>query len=467
MFWFSLLGFVRPAIQIFLLPLYLLYLTPADYGLLALVGIFTTVVAVFGTLRLDAAVRTFYFDFHENKEKLWEYISQIFSAILFIGIGLFIVLSIIGPKLFDWIFVSESVDFYPYGFLSLAAGFLLSFTTVYFVYLKNEVRLREYMYYMLSLVLMTILLQVYFVMKLEMGVLGILYGHLIASAVIFVAVCALNPKLLVFRFTKKMLMPSLAFSIPLIPYGFLYEFEKTLDKLMIERYLDIEKVGLYALLMGLIATVGILMNAMNNAMRPFLYRTLKEKTAELQDEVDTYLKVYLIVGILGISGIIMIGSNLDFITSDAKYLSIRPYFIWAGLATIPLLFVRYFVMVFFYFKKSKALTIATIIKTLLMILLMMYLVPKMGMMGAILAVGISYVVNAGIFYGLNRNYGMPDVSLLSIALYAALFSGTVWAVNYGIESVSMVGIVQFLISIVIFIPLLVPHLKKLSVIKLV
>jgi len=45
-FWFSFIGFLRPAINVFLIPLYLACISPEEYGLLSLVLIFSAIIGM-------------------------------------------------------------------------------------------------------------------------------------------------------------------------------------------------------------------------------------------------------------------------------------------------------------------------------------------------------------------------------------------------------------------------------------
>jgi O-antigen/teichoic acid export membrane protein len=466
MFWFALLGFLRPAIQIFLLPFYLIYLTPEDYGLLAMVSVFTSIICVLATLRLDAAVRTFYFDYNDDMDKLWKYLSQTFSLIIIVGSCIYLVLLILGPSLFKLIFESDEITFYPYGILSISAGFLTTFSTVYFIYLKNEVRLKEYFMYSIGMILATILFQLIFVVYFELGVVGILYGHIIAAALIFTTLSLRNMKLYTSKFSKEMIFPSLKFTIPLLPFAFLYRFELQLDKLMIERFLGLERVGQYAILMGIVGMIGILMMAMNNAMRPFLYRSLKAPEGNTTEQVNSFLQFYLFIGVLGLSGIILVGSNLELFTDNEKYLAIQPYFILAAIASIPLIIVRYFTLIFIYYKKSKDLTLVTIVKTLIMFLLMFLLIPKYEINGAIISISISYLLNAFIFYFLNVNYGMPKIEILKALRIILLFVGIVLGSFYFIDSIRWVGVIQFLLVWILLILFSIPLIKEMARMKI-
>ncbi|MEM9544456.1 MAG: oligosaccharide flippase family protein [Bacteroidota bacterium] len=460
--WFSVLGFLRPAIKIFLLPLYLVYLTPEDYGILALVTIFAGIVVILGNMRLDGAVRVFYFDYESESDRMWNYLSQIFTTILIMGLVLFGVMIVIGPTVMDWAFSSEEVSFFPYGIIALASAILSSYTTIYYIYLKNEVRLREYFVYSISYLVVSIGLQFYLIVFEQMGVLGVLYGGLIPSILLILIIGIRNSRLFNFKLDFSTIKPSLKFALPLVPFSLLFKFENQLDRLVLERYLNLETVGLYALLVALVGMVSILLTAVENGVRPFLYRSLKAGGQQAIIHINTYFNLFILVGLLALSGIIMVGSNLDLITDNHKYLSIRQFFVLAALAAIPLLLVRYFSIILVYYKKSKELTIVTIIKTVVMLALMIYIVPDYGIPGAIIAVAVSYFLNGIIFYILMDKFEAPAIRFTTAILSIALFVLCVLLTNYFIGSMSLMGVIQFVLTGIVLLPLIIPIIKQVA-----
>ena len=466
-FWFSLLGFLRPAIKIFLLPLYLVYLTPEDYGILALVTIFSSIVVILSNLRLDGAVRVFYFDFESSSKALWNYMSQIYTTILLMGIILMGVMLFCGPSLMRLSFSSDEVSFYPYGIISLSTAILTSLTSVYYIYLKNEVRLKEYFAYSISFILLTIGFQVYLIVFKGMGVLGVLYGSLISTALLCFVIVIRNSRLLNFKLRYKDIAPSIKFALPLVPFSFLVKFENQLDRLVLERFMNLDTVGLYALLVALVGLVIIFMVALENGVRPFLYRSLKRGGEESEKVITLYFNLFVLLGLLTLSGIIMVGSNLDLFTENIKYLSIRQFFVLAGIAAIPMVILRYLAMVLIYYKKTKDVTITTIIKTIIMVILMIYMVPQYGIAGAIIAVSISYLLNSAIFYWLINQYGAPTIRMTKAFMAIFLVVLGVLGCKYFIPNMALMGVVQFILIAAILTPFIIPVIKEVANQKLV
>jgi len=63
---YSIIGFIRPAIYIFLLPLYLNVFTEVEYAIYDLMMITSSLLMVVATFRLNAAMLTQYYDYYND-----------------------------------------------------------------------------------------------------------------------------------------------------------------------------------------------------------------------------------------------------------------------------------------------------------------------------------------------------------------------------------------------------------------
>ncbi len=446
-FWFSLLGFLKPAIGIFLLPLYLVKLTPNDYGIIALVSSAVMVIAIVVNLRLDTSVRTYYFDYNDDEKLLWKYLSQVFTIVLGLGLVVFLVFQVLGEALFTIVFESGEVLFKPYGQIALATALLSACNSIYFIYLKNKVMLRLFFIYAISSVLLTIGFQAYFILELDMTIMGYLWGNFIPAALTFVFIVVRNRSLITISFDLKQIKPSLLFGISLIPFSFLYVFEGQLDKWMIERFLSLENVGIYSILVALVGLSKLFLGALDNGLRPFLYQSLKDDNDETKTTIKSFHSIYLYVGLVCLSGVIMVGSNLDFLTDNPKYLEIREYLVLASIASIPLFLLRFLNLIIAFHKKSAALTRAALIKTAFMVVLMLILIPSWGINGAIVAIGLSHLINFMLFYRVVLQVNSPNVDYRPFLLRLGIFCLVLLSLEPLMTSGGrgLFGLLQFLI----------------------
>ncbi len=85
-FFYTASNILQRGISFFLLPLYTHYLTPQDYGILAVVMTLNGFLAILFTWSLPAAVGRFYFDFRDQPELLKEFWGTVVMTILVLSL---------------------------------------------------------------------------------------------------------------------------------------------------------------------------------------------------------------------------------------------------------------------------------------------------------------------------------------------------------------------------------------------
>ena len=77
---YTLIGLAQRGVWVLMLPVYLALLAPEQFGTLVLVTFAASILAVASNLKLDAAMRTFYFDFNDDEDGRQRYLQQILTA---------------------------------------------------------------------------------------------------------------------------------------------------------------------------------------------------------------------------------------------------------------------------------------------------------------------------------------------------------------------------------------------------
>lgn len=412
---FGILSILSSGVSLLLLPIFLNYLSPEDYGIISLIIIYSSVVVVVGSLGLKSALYTFHFDF-DNKEMLQKYLSNVFSLHL---ISFFVIVCIhlvLGNKIYGLIFVSDRLTFYNYGLIALLSAIFRVLNSLYFVFLKNEVNLKIFIRYSLSTIILVAFFQLLFVVKYDLKIYGMLLGTMIPNLIIFLCISFSNSYLFTYQFKKKLLYPSLNYSLKLLPFLILFAFENQIDKYLIELKLGLKEVGLYALLIKLFGLLLIAMSAMDDGIRPFLYSDLKEKRATSKN----YFNLYIGFGVLILVFINTIGLNLGFIFKSPEYFAIKEYFLVSSVVFLLIIPVRYYGLLLVYYKASTTLSYITAIKIVVTILFMLYLIPTYQLYGALYALGISYLLN-NILFGIVLAKNMVPLPNWKTILFVMLF----------------------------------------------
>jgi len=464
---FTFLSFLPAAIGFFLLPIYLQHFDPSEYGSLTLFNLFGGFYGIFATLKLDQAARTNYYDYIAKPDELIKYKSSIFSSSILIALLTFLVTWILGHCFFDLIFIESSLSFYPIGFTVLCSVFLGQFTAVIFIFLKNEYDLNRFAGYTICLVLLNAIFQYHLIVNLDYGVLGSVLGALIAKLILAICVLSLNYKMISLSPSIEMLKDSLKFSIPFIPFVFLNWFFMNGDRILLERLLDLNELGKYALLINIILLVKIFFNALTNAFRPYLYLFFKDLESH-KVAIEKIIFWFSTLGLLAISGTIMIGNNINLLTDSPSYLAVVPLFSLGGLIMIPRLLLQLPALQLVYLKKSKFISLTTFISLIILVLLFHVLVPKLGLRGALYSLGIMNIVQCVWFYidaqrNLKLNY--PYLSILAMTTIFTLGLMLLQTAHHeGYMTSNIFGMIQFIYCIVIatLALLLLPKYRKFN-----
>jgi len=120
-------------------------------------------------------------------------------------------------------------------------------------------------------------------------------------------------------------------------------------------------------------------------------------------------------------GILIVGNHLHLITDNLKYQSITQYFPLGVVVTAPFLMVRFIAMLFLYYKKTGMLAGLTFVKFSIMFILMLFLIPQFGINGALIAIGISNVVNLILFGFLIEKHRSKLINYIPILFRLFIF----------------------------------------------
>lgn len=465
-FVFVAIDFIRPALGVLLVPIYLLYLDPKDYGVIALLSIFSSLLSLLGSLKLDTAMRVKFFDYYDNSQILYSYLQNVFTVTFLLSIFWYSILLFFGPSLFQLIFPENNIDFYPYGLVACISGLSNMCLSPFLVYLKNKVRLKEFSLLNLFIVITTISLQLYFITILEWGVLGVLLGNAIPVVATLFFILLRNNLFLFSGLNFKMVRESLAFSMPLLPYVMLDFIVSKGDRYFINMYLDLDRVGLYSILMTIVGLISIVYNSLDNAIRPILYDCfIKDSDNKLK--IMSLFNLYVLIGITGLYSLMIIGNHIELITNKEIYLSIKPYFGLAILSMLPVIFVRIFNFQMMYLKKSKDISKLTFYKVIAIVLLFVILIPQFELWGVLIAILVSNVFSAIVFGVKSYQHGGITYKWnISIAFCLVFISSVLsfYIIEYANRSIWMLVEFGFLVvvSIATYYKYIEAHLAQKS-----
>lgn len=275
------------AIAFILIPIYTRYLTPADYGVLEIVV--TTQGIVFPILGMGlGSALLFFFSRHDTADGRQKVIS---TALIFLAItGSVLVLALIlgANSLSSLLFQSSQYAFYfQVMFLTILFDTLVTIPMSVFQAREES---KKYMLISLARFLVGAGLNIYFVVALQKGVLGILESGLITSIIL----CTFLLPVIVWRikpgFSKSLIREMLAYGLPLIPVAFLAWIMSASDRFFLQIFSDSTELGLYSLGYKFGGVLhGLIIGPFQLAWMPFLFSISKEANArQVYSSVLTY-----------------------------------------------------------------------------------------------------------------------------------------------------------------------------------
>lgn len=394
---YTFVGLLSPAIALLLLPVYLKYLSTNEYVILALSNSFLAVFSIILNLKVDQAFRTIYFYHSDNPTKQLQLFRNLFGFQLISFLAWIVVFYFLGNTLFDLIYKND-IAFYPYSFILLVSLLIGTLSNFYFIYLQNKLDIKRYSFYFIFNTLLTSILQLSVIFIFKLDFFWFLLAGLFANLIVFLLIYFNNLSLFKIEFTKDVLKEALKFSLPFIPFLILYNIENQLDRFFIEKFLSLEELARYAVLLSVSATIITLFNSVDNAIRPELFTILSKNEENKTIEIQNRLDFYLLVGILALSFLVAFGTNIHWFLNNQKYNGISIYFTWIALAFMPLILLRFLALILIYENKISKINYFSAAKIILMCICFYFLIPMYKIYGALITIGISNVLNVFIFY---------------------------------------------------------------------
>jgi len=278
---------INSAIPFLLIPVLTRYMSPSDYGIVAMFGVLVSFISPFTGLSIHGAVARQYYE--REQVHMPTYItncllillvsSALTSVIFFISSKPISKLSAF-PESWMWIVIAVSI-----------AGFINSIVLVLW-----QVQIKPYDFgrYQIAQTILNIGLSVWLVVGLGMAWQGRIQGQFIA-AVVFACIGLIVLKKngwIKFRFNKEYIKNALRFGVPLIPHAIGGVMMTMTDRFFITNMVGLSATGLYSVGYAFGRIIGFVEQSFNQAYIPWLYERLKRNDDNVKIKVVKVTYVY-------------------------------------------------------------------------------------------------------------------------------------------------------------------------------
>jgi len=385
-----------------LIPLYTRYLTTSDYGVLELLDLTSTIVSIFISMRIGSAVIRFYYDSADELEQK-KVVSTAYMATFVSALLVILFSQIFSIRLSSLIFDTNVYDkYFKLVFMATALSLISSVPEAYLMARKQSI-----FYTIISLMTLSsyLIFNIYFIVFLKMGILGILYSSVITkifnSSVL--SFYCITKNSLFFSFTKFKSM--LKFSLPLIPANVGTFILNYADRFILQKLATTAEVGIYALgyKFGYMLPV-LVMGPINMIWVPQMFELASKSDKKTIEKMFTYIMLILI----------FCGLGLILFTKDAiRIMATPPFYPAYKVVSFVVLGYIFRGMASFFWdgimiaKKTIYIGISVFISALSNILLNILLIPQFRAMGAAYSTAISFfIMFVLIFYFCQRVYSI-------------------------------------------------------------
>ncbi len=380
----------------------------SEFGNYVLVYMFIAFMNFFYLYGMDSALLRYFFMGKNDRRTVF---STTFLFLLTTSITTTLLIILASPWIAQFILSDAALALY----FKLAAIILLfdSLLNLPYLILRAEEKPIQFTVYRTFRFALEFSLNLLFVIYLRKGVLGILYANIVAAVINFVVMLPVVFRYLRIQINWALAREMLRFGLPFIPNGIAYMTIELVDRLLVEKILGRDAVGLYSANYKFGTIILLLVVAFRNAWQPFFLKVAQQPNARhLYARVLTYFTVW--------GGLIVGGGALFFKTILTTHYLNKFYLLgpnyWEGIPIIPIILLSYFfygiyVILtpgFYIQKKSQYMVIFTGSAAVVNILANIVFLPRIGIYGAAIATLFSYLTMAiTIFVATERIYPIP------------------------------------------------------------
>jgi len=405
----------RQAVSFLLLPILTIYLSPEDYGIIAMVGLISALLNLIYNPGIVSATTRLYYDTNDDLRKKQLFGSAFMFFVLFPGL-VSVTLIFVGPYLFPLIF--SSFKFYPYGVFAIILAFFSQPRRIWSQLLTVHYKVPQIALFSIIGVLLNVGISLLLVVLFEKGVFGRLVGMIMAPTMILIVSVFTFRKYTGFSFSFKTMMELFGFGSPLIVAIWCYTVLTMTSRYLLEKMIGLEAVGIFDVAFKISSVPAILFMGFKQMWSPIFYENMKDEKFYVIKRLITFFLL----------GMVVLCSALIFFHKEALFL-IDERFRVAG-EYIPAITIGLFFLGLLpisnaflgWEKRFKTTSVIAAVAAIVNISMNLILIPRQGIYGAAISTATSYFVYFVSGLLISRKFFKQVLDVRSILIVLLLFA---------------------------------------------
>lgn len=376
---YSVTTFLQKGLVFLLLPLYIKYLPPSEYGIVTVILAISFVSTALFTLGLDSAIIRFYYDSKSQEQEFKKLFGTLLLSLLVVSFFVFtLAVSLFFPVVQ---YLIGSIPFYPFAYLGFGIVVFLPTYNLCLAFLQAKHQALTYSILSFTYFAVNVGLTIVLVIVLRWGASGYLMAILLAQAISVSLGLFILRNEIAWSFRWSYLKKAFTYSMPLIPHSMASQAAGYADRIIINKFLDTSRAGIYHLGYVLSMPIEILTFSFNRAYTPIFFEHLKEKkdTSEII-EMGLLISLVYLFFCTALSQFSHEVVTWFFDPAFAAAVYVIPFVGFSFLNTG--LYYLFSTILFYEKNLTKYVPISTIIAGILTLMLDLFLIPRMGLLGA-------------------------------------------------------------------------------------
>lgn len=369
------------------LPILTRLLYPDDFGLVAFIQIFPTIIVSIVTLGLVSSPGRYYFKYRTDEYKLNAYLFLVqlflFASLLLSSIGIYALKDVISRLVIR----KDGYGFAVFiGYISVFLTQIIGFYLIVYQYMEKAV---HYSAYNISQAVITSLCSLVLVWYFKLSYMGLIYGSLTGSIIVCGVLLYNFNRTIKARFDLKILVKSITYGIQVIPKTFSGFINRIFDKYMLNNMVSLSAVGVYNISQNLGNALSMIMSSVSASFFPVGSKEIFDKGEKGAVSAGRLFTILAYLSIAPCLLVLLFSQEIIFILAPPSYYEAVDLLIIIAAAVSSFAFGKYVGMQYTYSRKVYLIYPITLAATIANVAANIILIPRYGLIGAAFSMFIS------------------------------------------------------------------------------